>query len=524
MPADSLAALALVAMPAGLSASVLVVSVAALLERFKRGGAAPPAPFRAETESYYFEGRCLLDADGAAISFLDRAASDGDDWERFLAAYGQNYPELAAARNAPGSLGDAELIAEIGSSVLRVTQHDSVTRLQFVAGGSAEALLCRTGDVVSNARRDSDSLRTIVNGVPFPVWFISDHGSLVWVNAAYIETAELANTRCDDGHWPPDVLFEEELLRQTVESGPRRMPLRALPPETQRWYEVHATPISGGTVFAAIRIDDAVRAENKLREFTQTLSTTFAHLTVGLAIFDRSRRLVLFNPALTELTQLPADFLTSRPSMFGFLDRMREMRVIPEPKDYAAWRQQMADLEAAAVDGSYAQTWSLSTGQTYRVTGRPHPDGAIIFLFEDISAEISLTRRFRTELELGQAVIDSLPEAIAVFTASGTLATSNEAYASLWGNDPGIELTDITVLEATATWLSKTAPTPAWGDFRDFVLRGHDRAEWTAEVRMRDGRGLFCKFTPIRSGGTMASFRPVRAGDAVAAGAARERA
>jgi PAS domain-containing protein len=173
----------------------------------------------------------------------------------------------------------------------------------------------------------------------------------------------------------------------------------------------------------------------------------------------------------------------------------------------------MAELEAAAVDGSYGETWSLPTGQTFRVTGRPHPDGAVIFLFEDISAEISLTRRFRAELEMGQAVIDSLEEAMAIFTASGTLAMTNAAYVALWGHDPDGELRDMSVNDATAVWLSRCAPSPAWGDFRDFARQGPARAEWGADVMMRDGRALACRFVPLAGGATLAAFRNLRVED-----------
>jgi len=51
------------------------------------------------------------------------------------------------------------------------------------------------------------------------------------------------------------------------------------------------------------------------RNFVQTLTKTFAQLSIGLAIFNRERQLVLFNPALIDLTALPADFLTGRPHL-----------------------------------------------------------------------------------------------------------------------------------------------------------------------------------------------------------------
>ena len=57
---------------------------------------------------------------------------------------------------------------------------------------------------------------------------------------------------------------------------------------------------------------------------------------------------------------------------------------------------------AAATDGRYQETWSLENGQTYSIRGRPHPDGATAFLIEDITAEVTLTRNFRAELEQSQ--------------------------------------------------------------------------------------------------------------------------
>ena len=124
----------------------------------------------------------------------------------------------------------------------------------------------------------------------------------------------------------------------------------------------------------------------------------------------------MFNPVLLDLTGMPAEALAIRPSIRTFLDGLRERGKLPEHRDYRSWREQVADLEAKAESGTYAETWTLTSGQTLRVTGRPHPDGAIAFLFEDISAEVTLTRRYRAEIETGRAVLDALPEAIAVFS------------------------------------------------------------------------------------------------------------
>lgn len=239
------------------------------------------------------------------------------------------------------------------------------------------------------------------------------------------------------------------------------------------------------------------------------VTKTFANLSIGLAIFDKRRRLVLFNPALLDLTGLSAEFLIGQPTVQSLFDGLREAQILPEPKNYSTWRREILDLEAAAMDGTYHDTWSLPNGQTYRVTGRPHPDGAIAFLFEDISAEISLTRRFRSEIETGQAVIDAMDEAIAVFNASGTMTMTNSALANLWGDQNETSLADNTVSEMARVWQGKTAPSPIWASLRDFTSGAGSRRPLQETILLHDGRQLECRLVPLFGGATMVGFRPL---------------
>jgi len=295
-----------------------------------------------------------------------------------------------------------------------------------------------------------------------------------------------------------------------VPAGALQASVRVMVPapdgQSQSWFETVSRPVHGGTVHFATPADTAVKAEASLKEFIQTLGKTFAHLTVGLAIFDRQRQLALFNPALLDLTGLDPQFLIGRPTLFTVLDKLREMRMIPEPKDYRGWRQQMADLERAAASGFHQETWTLPTGQTYRVTGRPHPDGAVAFLFEDISAEVSLTRRFRTEIEMGQEVIDHIPEAIAVFSPAGVLLQANAAYTRLWGIDPGATLGTVTIRDSVRHWQAMTQPNAIWPQARDFVLTLGARDTFAGKAALKDGRALACRFVPMSGGASLVGF------------------
>ena len=457
-----------------------------------------------------FEGRALVASDGAARLAFEETDPVGDDWSRAVALLSRDFPALDPD-GSPAALPDGALRSPQTGEILRIDRADGTVTLTLGAEASDETEPAR--EHASREEAGLAAMRDATDFLPFPVWVHGPDGTLEWVNACYLFMTSGAEPEHGKDTWPPPPLFDPGLLPSPTPDGTSaRVPLGGAGAPAH-WFEVHARDVRGRSFYAAANVDAAVRAERSLRDFTQTLTETFAQLTIGLAVFDQKRRLVLFNPALSDMTGLSPDVLASRPTLLGFLDRLRERRILPEPKDYASWRRKMAELEAAAVDGSYGETWSLTTGQTYRVTGRPHPDGAVIFLFEDMSAEISLTRRFRAELETGQAVIDSLDEAVAVFTAGGALAMTNAAYVDLWGQDPDTEMSEMTVGDATALWLSRSAPSPAWGDFRDFARQGPARAEWTADILLRDGRAVGCRFAPLSNGGTLAAFRFLKLDD-----------
>lgn len=457
-----------------------------------------------------FQGRSLIGGDGAVKRAFDASIADGDDWDRAVDVLKSDFPALRSAR--PPIAIDVDLIESAdGRRHAVISREDGMVTFSF--GRPATTWDGRTPAAPAKPS-EIRALRTVTEAVPVPIWICDHSGSIIWVNRAYLDLASGSDLEATEPSWPPPDLFEPGDLPDP-ELGERsaRLPLCHVNREYPRVYDIHAETCGDHTAFTATEADAILRAEARLEDFTRTLTKTFAHLAIGLAIFDQSRRLILFNPALTDLTGLPFDFLASKPTLVGVLDHLRERRIVPEPKDYISWRSKLAELEAAAVDGSYQETWTLPTGQTYRVTGRPHPDGAVIFLFEDISAEISLTRRYRAELEMGQSVIDSLDEAIAVFTADGVLVMANAAYAALWGSDPNTELCGLSVNDITASWHRKTAPTPIWGDFRDFAHQGQSRVEWSSDAIMDDGRLLHCRFVPLAGGATLAAFRPRRTGD-----------
>ncbi|MFT6169190.1 MAG: PAS domain-containing protein [Celeribacter sp.] len=456
---------------------------------------------------FLFDDETLINATKSARSVLSAAADVGSDWSKLLSVLLHRFPTFQTDIGALADLGQIDIESRDGNAILRAEWRNGLARLSLLDLETAQDHVDMDHHSLAAMEQELETLRATSEHVPFLVWRELSDGTVSWANSSYVALADAQLPQGEIPSWPPISLFDTKQLFSTTPGDFKRLALTTDKAE-DRPYEVFPIPTSDSTLYTAIPADRTIKAEKALREFRQTLTKTFAHLTIGLAIFDRNRNLALFNPALLDLTSLPVDFLSNRPALTAFLDRLRDMKMMPEPKDYKSWRQEISELEAAASVGQYEEIWSLHGGVTYRVTGCPHPDGAIAFLFEDISAEMSLTRRFRAETETGQAVFDSLEEAIAVFSNDGTLLMANSAYTSLWGAEGLEDARDTGVMEATRIWHSKCAPSPIWGDVRDFVGRMGERSEWENSARLWDGRRLNCRFVPLAGGQTLAGFSP----------------
>jgi len=468
---------------------------------------------RADTTSeivFLFDGDSLVDASETGADLLNMTDPIDNDLARITDILNARFVGLEQAVAACEIDKPIQLTSINGESTL--TLHQSKTHLRLTLGSSEpDGKAARPEWHLLQAATDKlHDHRALSANAPFPMWSETAEGRITWVNAEY-RRLELETGTGDPAVATPLRLFQIETDIAGQSAPIQRAKLEIPEAAEPRWFEFRIVPMGADRLIIAAPIDRVIKAEQSLRDFVQTLTQTFAHLNVGLAIFGRGRELAIFNPALVDLLDLSPEFLIKRPTLFEVFDCLREKRLMPEPKDYKSWLAKMVALEAAAADGCITETWSLVDGRTYRLTGRPHPDGAVAFLFEDISAEITLERRFRTDLQLGQAIIDSLDEAIAVFTPAGKLTQWNRAFTSLWRFDEGEDLSRLSFLEASRRWQEHCVPTPIWGDARDFAAIMSERSNWTADARTRTGRKLSCRFEALAGGCTMVGFTDIDA-------------
>ncbi len=464
----------------------------------------------ASAHVFAFRQRELVAASATARTALSEADFEEDVFHQLLARLGAIFPEIdthAAGIEAGGNPVELLEVTQDGPVQLKMQLIDDDL---FISVTGLAAPLSRSvimdEDQFLRRQADADFLDSAIEASPVPSWREDAKGNIDWVNRAYSDLLDISAGETRKNQWPPTRLFDGARVVQVGEEPrPRRSAIQMKDGST-RMYETASVGHGNGTLHYALDATATALAEDSLRNFLQTLTQTFAYLPIGLAIFDRARHLVMFNPALLDLTSLQPAWLSARPTLYDVLNALREKRMVPERKDFKDWRSQLVEVEQAAKNGTFCETWTLPNGQIYRVTGRPHPEGAIAFLIEDISAEITLKRKFRRELATRQSILDNLPAAVVVLDNQGIVRSLNQPFLDMWSLDEAEMIDKASVVSLTKLWSERCHPNPIWGEVRDFVRQRSERAEWSGTVLEESGRTLQCRVAPLPGGGTLLTF------------------
>jgi len=456
-----------------------------------------------------FSGETMSDASPAGQKlFAEASGTFRTDWEKLRATLAPHFREMPLS---PMDLEDTislslPPVTEGLFQPLIIESHKGQTRV-LLAREPQPSLLAAPTSAAPDTR-----LTLAADLSPCPTWCARQGGRVVWANRAYLALRPPTCPSSKDGEIPS--LFDPRLLSDT-QMRPQRLSLAPQDNQPERWFEITTTRFGDETLHHAMPLDEVIRAETLQRSFVQTLTKTFANLSIGLAIFDRDKRLALFNPALLDLTALPVDFLTSRPTMLSFFDAMRDIQTMPEPKDFKAWRQNLLSINSTAPNREFLETWSLPGGQIYRVTGRAQPDGTLAFLIEDISDEISLTRHFREELGQTRAILEHLHQGVALFSPSGKLSLRNAAYDTVWPSADAALTENADIAQAIAGWRELCAPTPFWAELLAYTERRTASPPEMCLLHRKDGRLISVVATRLHGGACLLLFGspllPVRA-------------
>lgn len=371
-----------------------------------------------------------------------------------------------------------------------------IATLVFAILVSALQVRFAVSGVSSEPRKDGCQTNTSrANGAaethPHPVWEVNNYGVVTWAN----KSARAFNPR----------LFTSAQSSTPHVETKRRICIRS-DAKPDAWLDITAIPTTTGVSYYATPADSEIAAHRNRQEFVTSLANTFAQLSTGLAIFNRQRCLVSFNPALLDMTGLDFATLSTRPDLFSFMDALRDMGIFPEPKNYPAWRERLDNLTQQNSTEQFQDLWCQPHGETIRVTGKPHSDGTIVFLFEDITKETLQVRRHRYQVDQFTHAFNRLNIGVALFDEGGACLHINEKCLGIWGLDQTRINQNLGIRDYTRIWRIRSKAGGFWTE----INHGQEYQKTVPphEIELQTGDTVIAQLIQLPLQAKMVTFEP----------------
>jgi signal transduction histidine kinase len=479
-----------------------------MIRALRLAGRRQPQPVDADAGLDAF-GTCLIALDGghawlvAGADSLAGVAADLDaphaDAEAVVAALEGLDRELAAALAALRTRG-AAFARKAGPELT-------------VEGAAAGALaLLKVSRSAAASGPGAAALAAFIDDRAEPCWMVDGAGAPVFVNRAWLEAVgapSLAAARerglSLDGE-------ADRAAREAAQAREERSVIRWVGArDGRRALRFTARPMAGGG--AGVWSDDVTEAETARETLGRAQAAQeglFERLADAIVVFGPDRRVAFHNPAFAELWDLEPAWLADRPSHGELIDRLRRRGSLPEQVDFAAFRAaELARHEA--LEPAPEALWRLPSERTLKVGSQPHPGGGLMMVFSDVTPELRLRAQFNHLLQVQQATLDKLSDAVAVFGADARLRLFNEAFEAFWPAQPGALSQGLEFDAVVEIARPRLHDLQFWNDLKGRITDPDPvaRAPAQAELVTADRRIVAYQSRPLPDGAMLISFADV---------------
>jgi signal transduction histidine kinase len=304
----------------------------------------------------------------------------------------------------------------------------------------------RASDAISAVEKREQELRTNANSLPFPIWVRNHRLDITWCNKAYAKICddtgaavvadqkELPMTGANKADLTQRVLAQKALAKLTAQSMRGHMIVEG----QRRLIEITEIPLPQEKRVVGVAID--VTKEEELSASYDRLNTShresLEQLRTAIAMFDADTRLEFYNSAYEQLTGMTGSWLDAKPKMTEIIEKMRELRKLPEQADYKQFKQAWVNRFTSLLE-PYEEMQYLPDGTVMRLIVVPRPMGGLLLTLEDVTSRLQLETSYNTLIAVQEETMDNLAEGIAVFGEDGRVRLSNQAFAAMWNIPAG---------------------------------------------------------------------------------------
>jgi signal transduction histidine kinase len=393
---------------------------------------------------------------------------------------------------------EAEGRAIGGRAVLRLRDVGGIKRDLAELVGKHQKLL---GEV--------DSLHTLIEALPSPIWTRDEAGALSFVNTAYARAVEAKDAADAIGRGIEllDRTARDEVGRAGAANECYTGRVRAVVAGARRTFDIRNVPTARGSAGIGIDATEVETMRAELARMGEAHRRTLDRLATGVAIFGANQKLAFYNAAYRALWNLDASFLDQEPSDSAVLDQLRAARKLPEQQDFREWKNELHAAYRATDAREYM--WHLPDGRTLRVVTTLNPEGGVTYLFDDVTERLDLERRFDALIRVQGETLDNLTEAVAVFASDGRVRLHNPAFARMWKLMPEA-LAERPHIEAVTAWCQPLhGDDTTWQALRTAITAIDNRVAVSCRLERRDGSVIDCATVPLPDGATLVAFHDV---------------
>ncbi|WMS44210.1 ATP-binding protein [Acuticoccus sp. MNP-M23] len=403
--------------------------------------------------------------------------------------------------------GDGPLAAAVaalaeGTPFRQLLGEDGLAAVGSMDGG-APTIFIEAQNGGGGAGAVPERIASLVASLCHAAWVENEMGERLWVNAAY---ADAVGARTPDlaAAGAETLLDANAAGKLRAGDGPLAERVSTIVKGERRILDVAAERREGALAALAMDVTEITQSLTAQSRALQSHAATLDRLATAIAIFGPDQRLAFHNAAFETLFALPPAFLEQAPPEERVLDHLRSERRLPETADFKAWKRDQ--LKGYETRESFERWWHLPDGQTLRVIANPGSDGGVTYIYENVTEQLALERRYNTLSRAQGETIDNLGEGVASFGPDGLLRLANPAFWHLSGAsaaEVGDHVRDIAGSappEMLAVWETLIGQVTGLTEYR-VTEKGR--------LECADSRVLDYAFNPLPDGSTLATFADV---------------
>ncbi|MDP2206253.1 MAG: PAS-domain containing protein [Alphaproteobacteria bacterium] len=383
----------------------------------------------------------------------------------------------------------------------------SVVWVMDISDFAAAAM--KSVEAMGKVEKREAELRSSFNALPYPVWMRNHALDLTWCNKVYARILDdtAAGAVAEQKELPLTGAARSDITQRVLAQramgklAPQSLRGHMIVEGQRRLYELIEIPMPQEKRMIGIAID--VTKEEEWETSYERLSAsqreTLEQLRTGIAMFDADMRLEFYNSSYEQLTGMPSRWMDTKPKIVEVIDKLRELRKLPEQADYKQFKQQWISRFTSLLE-PYEEMQYLPDGTVVRLICVPRPMGGLLLTMEDVTSRLQLETSYNTLMAVQRETLDNLVEGIAVFGEDGRLRLFNEAFTRMWGIKVKALGEDLHITQVLDS-LSGFFPSAVWPEMKNLLLSNAlEREPRKGRIGRADGSVLEYSIVPLPDG------------------------